>query len=102
MKDIKHPRIEEITLTGILSALGDPVRLQIVSDLYNCHQKCCGQFGISLSKSTLTHHFRTLRDAGLINVRCDGTQRQITLRKEEINKKFPGLLNSIIKSADKE
>ncbi len=102
MKDIKHPRIEEITLTGILSALGDPVRLQIVSELYHCNQKCCGGFGIELSKSTLTHHFRTLRDAGIINVRCDGTQRMITLRKDELNKKYPGLLVSIIKSSSKD
>ncbi|HEY1407195.1 MAG TPA: helix-turn-helix transcriptional regulator [Spirochaetota bacterium] len=101
MKELKHPSVDEITLTGVLYALGDPVRLSIVEAIFRCHEKRCGGFNIPLSKSTLTHHFRTLRDAGIIHVRIDGTQRIITLRTDDLNKRFPGLLSSILKSIGK-
>ena len=101
MKELFHPKTEEITLSGVLYALSDPVRLDIVRKLAGCDHKCCGEFNIKLAKSTLSHHFKTLRDAGIINVEIDGTARKISLRKAQLDKRFPGLLSSILNAADK-
>jgi DNA-binding transcriptional ArsR family regulator len=96
MKELFHPKPEEISLTGVLYALSDPIRLDIVRKLSSCEYKCCGEFNINLAKSTLSHHFKTLRDAGIINVEIDGTARKISLRKAQLDKRFPGLLSSIL------
>jgi DNA-binding transcriptional ArsR family regulator len=101
MKELFHPKPEDMSLTAILYALSDPVRLDIVIKLSGCTHKCCGEFNISLAKSTLSHHFKTLRDAGIIQVDIDGTQRKISLRKDPLNKRFPGLLASILKVSEK-
>lgn len=101
MKELFHPKSDDISLTGVLYALSDPVRLDIVRQLSGCTHKCCGEFNIKLAKSTLSHHFKALRDAGIILVEIDGTQRKISLRKDHLNKRFPGLLASILKVSEK-
>jgi DNA-binding transcriptional ArsR family regulator len=99
MKVLFHPKLEDIELTSVLYALSDPIRLGVVKELRTQAEKSCGSFDFPVVKSTMTHHIRTLREAGVTNVRKQGTQHFITLRTEDLNIRFPGLLDSILKAA---
>lgn len=103
---LQHPLPEEIEIANVFYALGDPVRLKIVyalADLAEAggsHRSCkkvCEE--LSLSKSTLSHHFRILREAGLIQCEKEGTQYINTLRMKDLQKRFPGLLRCVLKAA---
>lgn len=87
---------------GILQALADPIRLEIVRQLDESGQKACGMFGIEMPKSSLSHHFRILRESGVIISEGQGTILMNRLRREEMEASFPGLLESILKGAQKE
>lgn len=102
MKQYQHPTADQITLTGVLHALSDPVRLNYVQCVAQaaCEQSC-GAIPTSVAKSTMSHHIRVLREAGIIHIRPYGTQSLISLRAEELEKKFPGVLDSVLKSAEK-
>ena len=91
------PRREDIRLEDVLQALGDPVRLQIVRTLYAEPegQRPCGTFGLPVAKSTASHHFRVLREAGVILQRTAGRERLSELRREDLEARFPGLLASV-------
>jgi DNA-binding transcriptional ArsR family regulator len=92
-----HPETHEITLQRVLEALVDPVRRSIVTRLHGASADLrCGGFGLSVSNSTATHHFKILREAGLIRQYYAGTSRMNTLRREEIDGLFPGLLDAIV------
>lgn len=98
MKPIYHPEREAMTLEGVFSALGDPVRLNVVRELLSLPEgaeKACGAFTISVSKSTFSHHIRVLREAGLIRVRNEGALGLVSLRREDIEARFPGLLATV-------
>ncbi len=103
MKQYKHPTRDQITLTGVLHALSDPVRLNYVRCLAEraCEQ-ACGSIETPVAKSTMSHHIRVLREAGVIYIRPAGTQSLTSLRWEDLEAKFPGLLESVLKSADVE
>ena len=98
MKTIFHPPKEDISLFTILYAMSEPLRFQIVEQLSNGEELTCGAFKLDSSrgKSTMTHHFKVLRDAGLIQTRIDGREHYTSLRKEDIEKRFPGLLNVLM------
>src|ERR1700749_4849916 len=101
MRPLFHPSIEDITVEGILHALSDPVRAAIFADiaLSGCLQKCSGFAKVSdtpIPKSTLSQHFRALRDAGLIRGERHGVEMQNTSRCAEIDKRFPGLIAAIV------
>jgi len=97
---LAHPGRSEIELGTVLHALSDPVRLKIVAALAGDEQeRTCGSFDVPVSKSTCTHHFRVLREAGVIHQRQEGTVRLNTLRHEDLEARFPGLLKTILKSA---
>lgn len=100
MKELLHPDIENINLYTVLSALGDPIRLYIVNCLYK-ENKICNSFDVNIAKNTLTHHFKVLRDSGIIKVECIGTKRILSLRKTELDNKFPGLIDSILINSNK-
>jgi DNA-binding transcriptional ArsR family regulator len=96
MRVIPHPDLEQLHLTDVLHALSDPVRLEIVR-LLGIHQELsCGRLEVSVSKSTLTHHLRVLRDAGLTYTRSEGVQRLVSLRRDEVEARFPGLLGCVL------
>ncbi|GAB3942282.1 helix-turn-helix domain-containing protein [Spirosoma harenae] len=99
MKQYQHPTADQITLTGVLHALSDPVRLNYVQclALSECEQ-ACGTIPTSVAKSTMSHHIRVLREAGVIHIRPYSNQSLISLRTEELEKKFPGVLSSVLKS----
>ena len=108
MRKLHHPRDHEIELANVLYALGDPVRLKIVQNLslvstQVTHTSSCKNIcsRLTLSKSTLSHHFRILRESGVIWCEKEGTQYVNRLRVKELNALFPGLLKSILKSSSK-
>ncbi|MEV6976775.1 helix-turn-helix transcriptional regulator [Kitasatospora sp. NPDC093806] len=92
-----HPELRMITLQQVLEALVDPVRRQIVRELDAAGQDlACGVIELPVSKSTATHHFHVLREAGLIRQHYVGTSRLNALRREEFEESFPGLLDALI------
>ena len=98
--DLAHPARDELTLEGVLHALSDPVRLQIVRTLAEeDDERACGMFELRVSKSTASHHFRVLREAGVIRQEVRGRQRMITLRRDDLDARFPGLLGSVLGAA---
>ena len=87
----------ELDLSLILHALSDPQRRHIVRELASSSEPVpCGQIELNVGKSTRTHHFRVLREAGLIEQRRDGTRKLTSLRREEIDARFPGLLDAVL------
>ena len=96
MRTLHHPRIDEIALPDVLHALSDPVRLQIVRALADREEQSCSSVEASVSKSTLSHHFKVLREAGVTHTRVNGTHRLVSIRREELEERFPGLLDSVL------
>lgn len=97
---MRHPNPREIEVTDVLHALSDPVRLQIVRDLAIGDERCCNALDARVSKSTLSHHLKVLREAGLTRTRVSGTQRLVSLRGEELEECMPGLLRSVLGAAE--
>jgi DNA-binding transcriptional ArsR family regulator len=94
-----HPACEDIELAAVLHALSDPMRLRIVAGLAAEDKRTCGSFDLPVTKSTCTHHFRVLREAGVIRQRLEGTTRLNSLRREDLETRFPGLLDSVLGAA---
>src|ERR1700704_4678836 len=95
-----HPTTEDLELPAVLHALSDPHRLRIVRALAEePTPRRCGSFDLDVTKSTLTHHFRVLREAGVIDQRVDGTARLNSLRREDLDRRFPGLLDAVLASS---
>jgi DNA-binding transcriptional ArsR family regulator len=97
---IAHPELDEIELPAVLHALSDPMRLRIVAGLARADDVSCGSFELPVTKSTCTHHFKVLREAGIIRQRAAGTARLNTLRREDLDARFPGLLSTILDAAN--
>jgi DNA-binding transcriptional ArsR family regulator len=102
-RSIRHPTREQIDLPMVLDCLSDPTRLAIVYTLAK-HERaatelCCGDFNALSGKSNLAYHFAKLRDSGLMQTRIVGTNRLMKLRREDLDARFPGLLDAVIKSA---
>ena len=96
---LHHPATEEIELAAVLHALSDPQRLRIVRRLADTDGPMrCGSFDLDLAKSTLTHHFRVLREAGVIEQREEGTAKLNRLRREDLDRRFPGLIDAVLES----
>jgi DNA-binding transcriptional ArsR family regulator len=100
MKPYIHPQTADITLENVLHALSDPVRLAIVRCLADgsC-EKTCGDFDVSKHKSTMSHHLRVLREAGVIHLRVEGASNLISLRRDDLETRLPGLLNTVLRVA---
>jgi DNA-binding transcriptional ArsR family regulator len=96
---LPHPAREEIELAAVLHALSDPMRLQIVAALAAGDERTCKSFELPVVKSTCTHHFRVLREAGVIRQRSRGTTRLNSLRREDLDERFPGLLDSVLRAS---
>jgi len=98
MKFLHHPNRSEINLCAVLQALSDPVRLLAIYKLQNGNELSCSNLELPVVKSTVSHHLRTLRESGIIHVRIQGTQRFMSLRTDDLEYRFPGLLQSILKA----
>lgn len=93
-----HPAEHEIVLGAVLSALADPLRRRVVTELAQAPAgtaRTCASFELPVSKATLTHHFRVLRESGLIRQVDRGNSRAATLRRDEIDRRLPGLLDLV-------
>jgi DNA-binding transcriptional ArsR family regulator len=98
--ELHHPDRNEIELAAVMHALSDPHRLEIVRRLAeDADPRPCGTFGLGISKSTMTHHFRTLREAGVIEQERQGTTKMTWLRREDLDARFPGLLDAVLSAA---
>lgn len=104
MRLLPQPATENIQLTEVLRALSDPVRLEIAARLAVAGRMSCTVAGESLGvhKSTASHHFRTLREAGVISTERDGRQKVMSLRWDDLEARFPGLLPAILTAASLE
>ena len=91
-----HPEREQIRLENVLAALGNPIRLMIVHVLARGGERTCGSVLTGVSKSTLTHHWRVLRDSGIIWQKPSGRENLLSLRKEDLDARFPGLLDGVL------
>ena len=103
VRPLLHPSIEDITVEGVLHALSDPVRVAIFADIagQNCSQNCSMFLNVSdkaIPKSTLSQHFRALREAGLIRGERRGVEVHNTSRCAEIEQRFPGLIQAIVQA----
>jgi DNA-binding transcriptional ArsR family regulator len=98
--DLLYPALDELRLVDVLQALSDPVRLEMVRILAGAdHEVACGQIPLPVGKSTSSHHFRVLREAGVVRARDEGTRRFYQLRREDLDARFPGLLESVLRAA---
>jgi DNA-binding transcriptional ArsR family regulator len=96
---LEHPAQEELDLVEVLQALGDPVRLQIVRFLADADSAvACHEIPVPVSKSTGSHHLKVLREAGVVTAKVDGTRKYHTLRRDDLDARFPGLLDSVLRA----
>lgn len=93
------PAPDDVELTAVLHALSDPVRLEIVRALEAGGEQACGVIPLPVSASTRSHHLKILREAGLTVTRLVGKQRLVTLRRDVVDARFPGLLEAVLASA---
>jgi DNA-binding transcriptional ArsR family regulator len=96
---LSHPAVDELALPSVLHALSDPIRLQIVRELEAQGACNCGAFAVPVAKSTLSHHLRVLREAGLTLTEPTGTARVVSLRRADLDARFPGLLDAVLAAA---
>lgn len=96
MKQFDHPSPGEMTLTGVLGALSDPVRLSIVSQLAGSEERGSSEFDCDVANSTLSHHLKVLRLAGIIQHRKEGTRCFVSIRPD-LEEVFPGLLGFVLR-----
>jgi DNA-binding transcriptional ArsR family regulator len=96
-ESLPHPERHELELSAVLHALSDPMRLRIVAELAESGgERTCNSFDLPIVKSTCTHHFKVLRDAGVIRQRVSGTKRVNSLRRDDLEGRFPGLLAAVL------
>ncbi len=95
-----EPTREEISLPTVLGALADPARLALLRALHEVGESNCGALatlsGLDLSKSTVSHHLKTLREAGITRTQFVGTGRRVSIRQEDMEAACPGLLHAVI------
>jgi DNA-binding transcriptional ArsR family regulator len=96
MRPYTHPALDEVALPALLHALSDPVRLEIVQRLAAEGEATCSALDGGRPKSSMSHHFRVLRDSGLVRTRREGASHMNSLRREEIETRFPGLLDAVL------
>lgn len=105
MDDVTEPQAADFELSRVLAALADPHRLAAVQFVARSGESWCSRVmqdaGLEMSKSTFSHHLRILREAGVVAKRIEGTKGYMCLRKDDLDSRFPGLIDSIL-AADTE
>ena len=99
MREKRHPNIDDINLTDIMYALSDPARVEIVRTIaLEKRPMTCGELNAERPKSSMSHHFKILRDSGLLRTEIDGKEHLNSLRTNEVEAKFPGVMKAILKN----
>ncbi|MEV3859953.1 helix-turn-helix domain-containing protein [Streptomyces sp. NPDC050095] len=93
--ELFHPAREDISLDKVLHALSDPIRRDIARTMHVEGPRVCGQLSYPIAKSTLSHHLKVLRESGLMQTEIRGTSRIISLRRDDIDARFPMLLDAV-------
>ncbi|TGK05114.1 transcriptional regulator [Leptospira langatensis] len=93
-----HPSLEQIELSSIFEAVSDPIRRKILVRLAEVEEAMCSAFLEYAPKTNLSYHIAKLRDAGLTYTRIEGTKKNLSLRRADMEKRFPGLLEAILES----
>ncbi|MCA1222378.1 ArsR/SmtB family transcription factor [Streptomyces sp. 8L] len=103
-RELAHPTRAEIRLECVLHALADPQRLRIVREVAGdeAEEVPCSRVGLPVAKSTVTHHFRVLRESGVLQQVYRGTAKMNRLRREDLDALFPGLLDGVLRAVDAE
>ncbi|UFQ14311.1 MULTISPECIES: ArsR/SmtB family transcription factor [Streptomyces] len=103
-RTLAHPDPADIRLEAVLHALADPMRMRVVRDLAreDGAELSCSYFALPVTKSTSTHHFRVLRESGVIRQIYRGTAKLSVLRRDDLDTLFPGLLDSVLAAATRE
>ncbi|WTX00181.1 helix-turn-helix domain-containing protein [Streptomycetaceae bacterium NBC_01309] len=96
MAVLHHPAADDIELVDVLAALGHPVRLEIAQALASGEERFCGEFMPDVPKSSMTHHWRALRESGVIHQRRSGRKLYLRLRRDDLENRFPGLLDVVL------
>lgn len=92
-----HPEISTVTLLSVLKALADPVRLELIQKIHEMGEANCTILLRNRPKSSMSHHFRVLRASGIICTRKQGVNYINSLRKEELDARFPGFMDALLK-----
>lgn len=102
VREIPHPATAELELARVLSAAGDPIRLAVLRMLADETEHTCSevQVALGLPSSTCSYHLRLLREAGLTLTRPEGTERRMRLRRDDLEARFPGLLDVLVADAN--
>ena len=97
-REIRHPKASDLDLATILRTAGDPVRLEIVRLLADDQERRCTTVGdtLEIPASTLSYHLRLLREAGLTRTRAAGTERHVSLRRDDLEALYPGLIDVLV------
>ena len=104
MDDVVEPAADDLQLPRVLAALAEPSRLTTVQYVARGGESCCSEIiqeaGLAMTKSTFSHHLRIMREAGLVTKRIQGARGYAQLRKEDVDRRFPGLLDSVLNADD--
>jgi DNA-binding transcriptional ArsR family regulator len=103
MKAYSHPALRDVPLHAVMQALSDPCRMAIVRELLQVKGRAlaCNEVRLNISKATRSHHFEVLRAAGIIFTETEGTKCMTSLRRKELHRRFPGLLELISRADGK-
>ncbi|MCU1649100.1 MAG: transcriptional regulator [Pseudonocardia sp.] len=102
MRHATHPVIDQVRLTEVMAALSDPIRIGLVRLLSDDVERGWGELRAPVAKSTLSHHLRVLRAAGLTWTREEGTRCFVRLRRDDIDSRYPELLDAVLAAAGQE
>ncbi|MCU1686877.1 MAG: transcriptional regulator [Amycolatopsis sp.] len=97
-----HPGVDQLKLTDVMAALSDPIRVGLVRLLSDGVERGWGELRAPVAKSTLSHHLKVLRAAGLTRTREEGTRCFVKLRRDDVESRFPHLLDAVLSAAAKE
>lgn len=98
MRELPHPATEALLLTEVMHALSDPVRLELLRRVAHDEESNCTELteDIGVHKSTMSHHFRVLRESGVTRTKADGRNRHVRINRDALDKRFPGLLDAVL------
>lgn len=99
VRNAEHPDAQDLNLTSVLAAVADPVRMHLVQTLADGRELAWSELDVPVGKSTLSHHLKTLRGAGVTKTRQEGTRCFVRLRLDDLEQRFPGVLQSILSAA---